>query len=284
MFKERNNSNPGTLYLIPTPIGNLGDMTLRAIETMRSVDLLLTEDTRNTQKLLNHFDIKTPSRSYHKFSERKDIEPILNMLLDGKSIALISDAGMPGISDPGMMLVTCCHDEGIPVRVLPGPSAGITALVSSGFKIEGHLFVGFLPRKAKELDEKIRELAGFGGAIIIYEAPHRVRELVSKLAEVMPDRKIHIAREMSKLFEEHIRGKISEVSEKISKIEPRGEYAIILGQLPAPQKRQELDKIKLRDFRRKCIEFGLSVKDSAALYSIATGEKRSEIYKIMSRE
>jgi len=273
----------GTLYIIPTPIGNLGDMTLRAIETMRSVNLLLTEDTRNTQKLLNHFDIKTPKRSYHKFSEKKELEPIIGLLEKGKSIALVSDAGMPGISDPGTTLVTACHERGIPVRVLPGPTAGITALVASGFRIGGHLFEGFLPREENKLQARLKELAQFNGSIVLYEAPHRVVELMSKIAVVMPKRKVHIARELTKLFEEHIRGNVSDVYKKLSESEPRGEYAIILAPLTSGKKDIEPDEKRILDFLSLCLEKGISLRDASVLYAYATGEKRSAVYRIMTR-
>ena len=273
----------GTLYIIPTPIGNLGDMTLRAIETMRSVDLLLTEDTRHTQKLLNHFDIKTKKRSYDNFSEKKKLESILNLLENGKSIALVSDAGMPGISDPGPTLVTACHERGIPVRVLPGPTAGITALVASGFKIGGHLFEGFLPREENKLQARLKELAQFNGSIVLYEAPHRVVELMSKIAVVMPKRKAHIARELTKLFEEHIRGVVSDVYKKLLESEPRGEYAIILAPLTSGKIDIEPDEKRILDFLSLCLEKGISLRDASVLYSCATGEKRSAVYRIMTR-
>lgn len=273
----------GVLYIIPTPIGNLGDMTIRAIEIMRSVDLLLAEDTRTTQKLLNHYEIKTPKRSYHKFSELKDLESIIEILKEGKSVGLVSDAGMPGISDPGLMLISACYENKIAVRVLPGATAGITALVSSGFKLENHLFVGFLPREDKKLQARLEELARFEGSVIIYESPHRIIELMSKVAEIMPNRLVHIAREMTKLFEQHIRGTASDVSRKISETEPLGEYAIILGPLSSEERNIEPDEKRIFAFLSMCQSKGISTRDAADLYSLVSGEKRSSVYDIMRR-
>lgn len=275
----------GTLYLVPTPIGNLGDITLRAIDVLRAVDLLLTEDSRVTRKLLTHFDIKTPWRSYHKFNEKESISELVELLNDGKSVALVSDAGMPGISDPGMILATACHDAGITVTTLPGASAGITALISSGFKIENHLFVGFLPKKKNDLEKKLGELKKFSGSVIIYESPHRIQQTLKFISEIMPDRFIHIAREMTKFHEEHIRGTAQEVCRLIGSKVPRGEYAIIL----APSGDDEsgivvpADSIMM-EFRQKCADSGLSVRDSADLYSFITGVKRSEVYNIMKKK
>jgi len=272
----------GTLYIIPTPIGNLGDMTLRAIEMMRFVDLLLTEDTRNTRKLLSHFKIQTTSISYHSFSEKKKLDSIIQLLKNGKNIGLVSDAGMPGISDPGPTLITTCHDNGIPVRVLPGPTAGITALVASGFKLEGHLFEGFLPREEGKRKERLNELALFGGAIVLYEAPHRIVEMMSNIATIMPERKVHIARELTKLFEEHIRGNASDVHKKLSESESRGEYAIILAPLASGRIDIEPDEKRMLDFLALCDKINISRRNAADLYSHATGFRRSAVYRIMS--
>jgi 16S rRNA (cytidine1402-2'-O)-methyltransferase len=277
--------NTGTLYLVPTPIGNLGDITLRAIDVLRGVDLLLTEDSRVTRKLLTHFDIKTPLRSYHKFNEKESVLELIELLQDGKSVALVSDAGMPGISDPGMILATACHDAGINVTTLPGASAGITALISSGFRIENHLFVGFLPKKKSDLEKKLGELKRFRGSVVIYESPHRIQQTLKSIANTMPKRLLHIAREMTKFHEEHIRGTSEEVCRIIGSKPPRGEYAIIL----APSGDGEDDIVApadsiLLEFRQKCMNFGLSVRDSADLYSFITGVKRSEVYNIMKKK
>lgn len=284
MDNKKSKQKNGILYLIPTPIGNLGDMTLRAIEAMKSVDLLLAEDTRVTRKLLTHFDIKVPIRSYHGFNERKKLNSIIELLHDGKSIALVSDAGMPGISDPGSIMVAACRDEGIDVFVLPGASAGITALVSSGFEIRGHLFEGFLPKKNKELEQKLQMLNVFPGAVVIYEAPNRIQKLIEKIALLMPNRLIHIAREMTKIHEEHLQDTASEISKRINETKPRGEYVIILAPLPpSTGERFVLDEAGILDFLAQCVESGLSVKDAAGLYCAVSGENRSEVYRVMNR-
>lgn len=272
----------GTLYLIPTPIGNLGDITLRAIEVMKRVDLLLTEDTRVTRKLLTHFEIKTGTISYHGFSEKKKLDQILKMLLNNKSVALVSDAGMPGISDPGTILVSACYENDIPVEVLPGASAGITALVASGFVIENHLFAGFLPKKKSELDKKLVELKEFPGAVVIYVSVHQVQKFLMNLAKVMPDRFVHVAREMTKFFEEHIRGTASEVSTRINSKKPKGEYVIILKPLSLDNKGSGSDETDIIEFLEYCLSQGISVKTAADLYSKATGVNRSAVYRVMN--
>lgn len=281
---KKSKQTTGTLYLIATPIGNLGDMTFRAIEVMKSVDLLLAEDTRVTRKLLTHFDIKIPIRSYHGFNERKKLNSIIELLRDGKSVALVSDAGMPGISDPGSIMVSACRDEGIDVFVLPGASAGITAIVASGFEIRGHLFLGFLPKKKSEIEDKLQALKSFPGAVVIYEAPSRIQKLVEHIASVMPNRIIHIAREMTKLYEEHFQDTASEISRRVNETKPRGEYVIILG--PLPLLKEEcfvVDETGVLKFLSLCLESGISVRDAASLYCSVSGDKRSEVYRIMNR-
>lgn len=214
------------LYVCPTPIGNLEDITLRVLRTLKEVDLIAAEDTRHTIKLLNHFDIKTPLISLHEHNEAARLEPLLVDLRAGKHIALVSDAGMPGISDPGKLLINRVIEEGLPCTVLPGPTAAVTAYVQSGLLSDQFLFYGFLPRRAKEREEALLKLAHFPYPIIFYEAPHRLVGTLEDLAEYLGDRQVSVSRELTKKFEETIRGTLSELLSHFQTEAPRGEFVI----------------------------------------------------------
>ncbi len=214
------------LYVCPTPIGNLEDITLRVLRTLKEVDLIAAEDTRHTIKLLNHFDIKTPLISLHEHNEAARVEPLLKELKEGKQIALVSDAGMPGISDPGKLLINRVIGEGLPCTVLPGPTAAVTAYVQSGLLSDGFLFYGFLPRRRKTREEELLRLAQLPYPIIFYEAPHRLTAALEELKEFFGDRQASVSRELTKKFEETIRGTLSELLSHFSTEAPRGEFVI----------------------------------------------------------
>ena len=218
----------GTLYLVPTPIGNLGDMTPRAIEVLGEVDLIAAEDTRNTQKLLNHFNISTKQISFHEHNTKERIPKLVEKLKTGINIAQVSDAGMPSISDPGHELVETCIKEDIPVVPLPGANAGITALIASGLIPQPFYFYGFLPRKNSEQKQELTNLKGHTSTIIFYEAPHRLKKTLKNMLEVLGNRKVVLCRELTKKFEEFIRGNLEEVMEWANTSEIRGEFVIIL--------------------------------------------------------
>ena len=218
----------GKLYLIPTPIGNLEDMTLRGIRILKEVDLILAEDTRTSSKLLNHFEIKNKLTSHHKFNEHKTVEMIAQKIEDGKNVALISDAGTPGISDPGFLLVRTCLEKDIEVECLPGATALIPALVNSGFPTDRFSFEGFLPQK-KGRQKKIKELVTETRTMIFYESPYRLIKSLEQFAEYMgPDRRASVSRELSKLFEENRRGTLTELIEYFSSKTIKGEIVIVL--------------------------------------------------------
>ena len=218
----------GTLYLVPTPIGNLGDMTSRAIEVLGEVDLIAAEDTRNTQKLLNHFNISTKQISFHEHNTQERIPKLVEKLKTGINIAQVSDAGMPSISDPGHELVEACIKEDIPVVPLPGANAGITALIASGLIPQPFYFYGFLPRKNSEQKQELTNLKGHTSTIIFYEAPHRLKKTLKNMSEVLGNREVVLCRELTKKFEEFIRGNLEEVIEWANTSEIRGEFVIIL--------------------------------------------------------
>lgn len=216
------------LYLVPTPIGNLEDMTYRAVRILREADVIAAEDTRNTKKLCNHFEIQTPLISYHEHNRQQSGEAILERIRNGSVVALVSDAGMPAISDPGYELVQACIEEGIPVVALPGANAALTALIASGITPQPFYFYGFLNRSRKEKKKELEELKKKDGAIIFYESPHRLKETLGLLHEYLGDRQIVLARELTKRFEEYIRGSIAEAIEWANNQEVRGEFVLIV--------------------------------------------------------
>jgi len=218
----------GRLYLVPTPIGNLDDMTFRAVDTLKNVDVIAAEDTRVTIKLCRHFHISTPLISYYEHNKQKSGERILERLLDGDTVALVADAGTPVISDPGSELVATCIENDIPVIPLPGANAAVTALIASGI-FNGHFyFYGFLPRHGKEKKEEIERLKRIDVPILFYEAPHRLSDTLRLLNEKLGDRKGTIARELTKRYEEFIRGTLSELSDWSNTYDVRGECCIVV--------------------------------------------------------
>ena len=218
----------GKLYLCPTPIGNLGDMTIRALEILKSVDLIAAEDTRVSQKLLNHFDIKAPITSYYEHHKREKGSYLLEKLIDGQTIAVITDAGMPGISDPGEDLVRLCIDAGIPVEALPGPCAFATALVASGLPTGRFSFEGFLSVTKRTRLEHLKEIKNDTRTLIFYEAPHKLLTTLKDMHEQLGDRRIVLARELTKKYEEYKRTTLSEAIIYYEETPPKGEFVLIL--------------------------------------------------------
>lgn len=230
----------GKLYIIPTPIGNLEDMTFRAIRILKEVDLILAEDTRTTGILLKHFEITNKMQSHHKFNEHQTINNIVSRIKDGDKIALVSDAGTPGISDPGFLIVRACIESDIDVECLPGPTAFVPALVVSGFPSDKFCFEGFLPQKKGRLS-RLKELAEETRSIVFYESPYRIIKTLNQLSEVMgEERRISVSRELSKFHEETVRGTINEVISHFSMNEPKGEFVIVL---TGKEKRKNKEKL-----------------------------------------
>jgi 16S rRNA (cytidine1402-2'-O)-methyltransferase len=216
------------LFLVPTPIGNLKDITFRALEILTSADLILAEDTRQAKKLLNHYNITTPLQSHHMFNEHKSVESVCAKILAGQTIALISDAGTPGISDPGFLLVRTCIEKEIPLETLPGATALIPALVNSGLPCDRFCFEGFLPPK-KGRNKRITALTGETRTMVFYESPYRLVKTLNELAvHFGPDREASVSRELSKIFEENIRGSLSYLSDYYTNKPPKGEIVIIV--------------------------------------------------------
>lgn len=218
----------GSLYIVPTPIGNLKDITLRALEILKDVDLVLAEDTRKSGLMLKHFDINTPLASHHKFNEHSQSERVCEQIASGKNIALITDSGTPGISDPGFLLVRTCLERNIEVETLPGATAFIPALINSGLPCDRFCFEGFLPHKKGRV-KRIKKLESEERTMVFYESPHRIRKLIDQLIEVFgPGRKASLSRELTKIHEENLRGNLDELAAKLKDTQARGEYVLIV--------------------------------------------------------
>lgn len=230
---------PGTLYLCATPIGNLQDMTPRVVETLQTVDVIAAEDTRNSIKLLNHFDIHTPMTSYHEYNKVEKARQLIAQLQSGQNIALITDAGTPAISDPGEVLVRMCHESHIPVTSLPGPAACITALTLSGLSTRRFCFEGFLPADKKEKKQVLEELADESRTMILYEAPHHLVRTLEELYDTLGNRKITLCRELTKKFETVMPTSLEMALEYYKNEEPRGEYVLVIEGKSFEEKRME---------------------------------------------
>ncbi len=224
----------GTLYVVGTPIGNLEDMTFRAVRILQEVDLIAAEDTRHTGKLLQHFEIKTPQLSYHEHNRNERLPELLQQLKHSKAIALVTDAGMPGISDPGYELVKACVEVGIQVVPIPGASAVITALCAAGLPTDRFIFEGFLPASGQERQKRLEFIQSESRTLILYESPHRLRETLQNLAKFLGEnRRLVLARELTKLHEEFWRGSIGEAIARYKKEEPKGEFTLVVAGTPS---------------------------------------------------
>lgn len=235
-----NEETKGILYLVPTPIGNLEDMSYRAVRLLKEADYIAAEDTRNTKKLCNHFEISTPVVSYHEHNKEISGEKLIQKLKEGAKIALVSDAGMPTISDPGYELVVSAIEEKLTVVPLPGANAALTALIASGLSTQPFYFYGFLPRQKKDKKKELDVLSEIMATIILYESPHRLKETLQQIFEVFGDRKISICRELTKRYEEFVRGTVSEVLQWASTDEVRGEFCLIIE--GSHERKQETDE------------------------------------------
>ena len=232
------------LYIVPTPIGNLDDITLRAIKTLEAADFILAEDTRTTSVLLKHLGIEKRLYAHHKFNEHATAASLTEAIGEGRTVALVSDAGTPGISDPGFLLVRSCVEAGIEVETLPGATALIPALVQSGFPCDRFCFEGFLPQKKGRM-KRLEELREEQRSIIFYESPHRVVKCLEQLSEVFgSERRVSVSRELTKKFEQTVRGTIAEVAEHFAQHEPKGEFVIVVAGAPKPEKGEKRNRYR----------------------------------------
>ena len=265
------------LYLAATPIGNMEDITLRTIRVLKNVSSIYCEDTRHTAALLNRLSIKKQLISCHEHNENERSDEILRRVRGGEAIAFVSDAGMPGISDPGERLVTACIREDVPFTVLPGASASLTALVLSGFPSRSACFYGFLPRETKPRREAVAELAGHRGTLILYESPLRVSATCRELAEALGDRPAALVRELTKLHEEAVRETLSVLAERYAETPPRGECVLVVGGAPdAPAASKEDARAMLSSLLAR----GVRAKDAAKEVSALLGTSRNEAYRL----
>ena len=271
----------GKLYVCPTPIGNLEDITYRTLRVLNEVDLIAAEDTRHTIKLLNHFEINKTLTSYHEHNKLTKGPILIDKLLEGINIALVSDAGMPGISDPGQDLVALCIDCGIDIEVLPGASAFVIALVGSGLPSWKFAFEGFLDRDKKSKKKRLEEIRYEERTLIIYESPHRLKESLKFMEEVLGDRKIAVCRELTKKHEEYMRSNISQVRAYYEDNDPRGEYILIVegSNETRPDKKDSYDGLDERAYVIKLMEEGLSKKDAIKMVAKDRKLKKDLVYK-----
>ncbi len=270
----------GRLYVVGTPIGNLGDMTDRARETLRSVDLVAAEDTRRTGRLLQAFGIRVPLLSLFEGNERERTERVLAALREGKDVALVADAGMPTISDPGYPLVRACVEEGIPVRVVPGPSAVIAALAVSGLPTDRFVFEGFLPRRASERRARLRALRHDPRTVVLFESPGRVATLLRDVLVELGDRRAALARELTKLHEEVVRGRASEVLATLADHEPKGEIVLVLEGATEPERPPIVELVAEA---RALVATGMRKRAAATEVARRHGVTASEIYDALVR-
>ena len=277
------NVEEGKLYVVPTPIGNLKDITIRSLDVLKDVDIIAAEDTRQTLKLLNHFSIKKTLISYHKFNEEDKSINIINNLKQGKNIALVSDAGMPGISDPGYILIKKCIEQEITFEVLPGATAFTTALVYSGMDTTKFIFKGFIPRENKNRQKLFQDIKDRMETLIFYESPHRLRDSLNFLKKSFGNRNISICRELTKIHEEIIRGNLDDVIEYYEKEQPKGEYVLVLAgksiEEVEREKEMEWSSMNIEDHIKKYINEGNSKKESIKLVAKDRKMSKSEVYK-----
>lgn len=272
-------SKPGILYVVGTPIGNLEDMTFRAVRILQTVDLIAAEDTRHTGKLLQHFQITTPQISYHEHNSNSRISELLQQLSKGKAIAIVTDAGMPTISDPGFELVKACVEAEILVVPIPGASAVITALSAAGLPTEKFVFEGFLPTKNQDRQERLEFLQAEARTIVFYESPHRLRQTLQDLADVLgQDRRLVLARELTKLYEEFFRGRIGDAIAYYTEREPQGEYTLVVAGLP-PLKPQ-LSEAELKAELQQIMSQGISRSQASRQLAKATSLPRRHLYQL----
>ncbi len=278
----------GTLYLCATPIGNLGDMTPRVVETLKEVDLIAAEDTRNSIKLLNHFDIHTPMTSYHEFNKVEKAQYLIGVLQNGQNIALITDAGTPAISDPGEVLVKMCQENNIRVTSLPGCVACITALTLSGLPTRRFCFEGFIPFEKKERNLILEELKTESRTIILYEAPHRLVRTLNELYDALGNRKITLCRELTKKFETIFPTTLSESLEYYEDNEPKGEYVLVVEGLSAEEKKARdiasWEEMSIEEHMKYYEEQGISHKEAMKKVAKDRGVGKRDIYQALLEE
>ena len=270
----------GTLYIVGTPIGNLGDFSPRAVEMLKTVDFIAAEDTRVTLKLLNHFGIRATLISYHEHNAAARGPELLQRLMNGESGAIVTDAGMPAISDPGEELVALCHENGIALATVPGPTAAMTALAASGLPTGKFLFEGFLPVKKGEREAALQAVARLPHTLIFYEAPHRLRQTLAALLESLGDRPVTLCRELTKLHEELRRTTLAAAAAEYAEREPRGEYVLIVEGAGEDNPAEQMTPEQAAALVRRLAGEGQSLSDAAKQVAKETGYRKGELYRL----
>lgn len=270
-----NNQDYGTLYLCATPIGNLEDISLRALRILKEASLIAAEDTRHTAKLLNYFEIKTPLTSYHEHNKRGKGSVLIEKLKSGQDVALVTDAGMPAVSDPGEDIVRLCIEEGVPVTCVPGASAVLAALSLSGLSTRSFAFEGFLPHTKKERRLALSRVESEERTLILYESPHKLIPTLKELAEIAGERKISVARELTKLHEEIVRGTFADITAYFEQNEPRGEFVLIIEGMKKNENFTDTDPAALA---RSYMDSGLSEMDAIKQAAKDLGLPKREVY------
>ncbi|MGG0739921.1 16S rRNA (cytidine(1402)-2'-O)-methyltransferase [Niallia taxi] len=283
MWQQKSYKNDGgLLYLIPTPIGNLEDMSFRAVRILKEADIIAAEDTRNTKKLCNHFEITTPIVSYHEHNKEASGRKLIETLQSGKTVALVSDAGMPTIADPGYELVVAAVENRLPVVPLPGANAALTALIASGLPTHPFYFYGFLNRQKKEKKKELEALKYISGTVLLYESPHRLKETLQLIKDILGDRNISLCRELTKIYEEFIRGTIDEVIDWANTDEIRGEFCIVIekGEAVEASDEQWWTSLSIVEHVNHYIEVDdLQAKEAIKRTAVDRGMPKREVYQ-----
>lgn len=273
----------GKLYLCPTPIGNLDDITFRTLKILKSVDLIAAEDTRHSIRLLNHFEIKKPLTSYHEHNKQEKGKILIEKILNGEDIALVTDAGMPAISDPGEDLVKLAIEENIEIVALPGPTAFVLALVVSGFSTRRFIYEGFLSSSKKDRRQDLEKFKSETRTVILYESPHRLKDLLKDIETVLGERELSISREITKKYEEVFRGNIRECIDKFTEEDPRGEFIVVLKGVSQEkvddEKKEEWQNLSIREHIILCMESGLDKKNSIKKVTRERKIPKNEVYQ-----
>lgn len=285
-FAAQKEGGSGTLYLVATPIGNLEDMTYRAVRTLQECDIIAAEDTRQTRKLLTHFDIQPRLLfSYHEHNKHASGPELVRYIIEGKNIALVSDAGLPAISDPGSDLVRLALAEGIAVIPVPGANAALSALIASGLPTERFTFIGFLPRERKDIITQLTAVSSSMGTLLFYESPHRVQKTLELMREVWGERQAVLARELTKRYEEFVRGSLTECLNWLEEHPPLGEYCIVVEGTSAEEEKRERDawwqELGLEEHVARYESEGLTRKDAMKKAAVDRGVSKRDIYNAL---
>jgi len=283
-LEDLTNNCKGRLFVVGTPIGNLEDITLRAIRTLKEVDMIACEDTRRTQKLLNYYEIRTPTISYHEHNEMTRAPELVIKLEEGNNIALVTDAGMPVVSDPGFRLVHLAVRHNIPVVPVPGASAFVAALAASGMPVDKFRFLGFLPSKKAARRKTLEDQASSTKTLVFYEAPHRLLEMLRDVRDMLGDREVVLAREVTKVHEEFWRGTVSGLLEREKGKTIRGEITLLVGMASAPGEARASDSPLMAEIEKLMVERGLDERAALKAAAKARGISRSEAYRLLQAE